>query len=95
MLKDKETAGKEAAKQVVSGSFRTGLVLCLTTGVLGTAFIYGGEVKALMDAAVAAGAGSIFAKYPGFVVTFIAGMLPGVIILPDGPTGSLPPFSGS
>jgi L-rhamnose-H+ transport protein len=79
VLKDKETAGKEAPKQVVSGSFRTGLAICLTTGVLGTAFIYGGEVKPLMDAAVAAGAGSIFAKYPGYVVTFNAGMLAGVI----------------
>jgi len=79
VLKDKETAGKEAAKQVVSGSFRKGLAICLTTGVLGTAFIYGGEVKALMEAAVAAGARSIYAKYPGFVVTFNAGMLPGVI----------------
>ena len=79
VLKEKETTGKEALKQVVSGSFRTGLAICLTTGVLGTAFIYGGEVKALMEAAVAAGAGGIFAKYPGFVVTFNAGMFPGVI----------------
>ncbi len=79
VLKDKETAGKEAPKQVVSGSFKSGLVICLITGALGTAFIYGGEVKALMEAAIAAGAGSIFAKYPAFVVTFNAGMLPGVI----------------
>ncbi|HZP00731.1 MAG TPA: L-rhamnose/proton symporter RhaT [Terriglobia bacterium] len=77
--KEKETTGKDVAKQVVSGSFKTGLAICLVTGALGTAFVYGGEVKALMDAAVAAGAGSIFAKYPGFVVTFNAGMLPGVI----------------
>jgi hypothetical protein len=77
--KEKETAGKDVPKQIVSGTFRTGLVICLITGVLGTAFIYGGEVKALMEATIAAGAGDIFAKYPGFVVTFNAGMFPGVI----------------
>ena len=77
--KEQETTGKDVPKQVVSGSFRTGLVICLTTGVLGTAFIYGGEVKWLMDATVAAGAKDIFAKYPGFVVTFNAGMIAGVI----------------
>lgn len=77
--KEKETAGKDVPKQVVRGSFRTGLVICLITGVIGTAFIYGGEVKSLMEATIAAGANEIFAKYPGFVVTFNAGMLPGVI----------------
>ncbi len=77
--KEKETAGKDVPKQVVTGTFRTGLVICLATGVLGTAFIYGGEVKLLMKATIEAGANDIFAKYPGFVVTFNAGMIPGVI----------------
>jgi hypothetical protein len=77
--KEKETAGKAVPKQVVSGSFRTGLVLCLVTGIIGTAFVYGGEVKSLMEATIAAGAGNIFAKYPGFLVTFNAGMIPSVI----------------
>jgi L-rhamnose-H+ transport protein len=77
--KEKETAGKDVPKQVVSGSFRTGLVICLITGVIGTAFVYGGEAKSLMKATIAAGTNDIFAKYPGYVVTINAGMLPGVI----------------
>ncbi len=77
--KERETAGKDVVKQVVSGSFRTGLIVCLVTGVLGTAFIYGGEVKSLIDASIAAGASDLFAKYTAYVVTFNAGMIPGVI----------------
>lgn len=77
--KEKETQGKDVPRQVVSGSFRTGLATCLFTGVLGTAFIYGGEVKPLMDATIAAGARGVFAKYPGFIVTFNMGTIPGII----------------
>ena len=79
LRKERETEGNKISTQVVSGSFRTGLAICLPTGVLGTAFIYGGEVKSLMNAAIAAGASDIFAKYPGYLVTFNAGMIPGVV----------------
>lgn len=79
--KERETEGKEKVKQVVSGSFRTGLTICLITGALGTAFIYGSKSSAgLVENALAAGASSrLFAEFAALVVTFNAGMIPGVV----------------
>jgi len=78
--KEQETAGKDASKQIVKGSLRTGLTICLTSGVLGTAFIYGGKSStAILAAAEAAGASSLFAFYAAYVVTFNAGTVPGVL----------------
>jgi L-rhamnose-H+ transport protein len=79
--KEKETAGKEQAKQVVQGSFKTGFIICLVTGVLGTAFVYGAKSSgALVDAALASGASSrLYAEFASLLVTFNAGLIPGVI----------------
>ena len=78
--KERETAGKEASSQIVTGSFRTGLVFCLATGVLGTAFIYGGRSSvALINAARAAGAAPDLAFYAAYAITFNAGMIPGLL----------------
>jgi L-rhamnose-H+ transport protein len=78
--KERELVGKDVVKQVVRGNLRTGLVICLVTGVLGTAFIYGGKSStALVDAAKATGAAPTFAFYIAYMVTFNAGMIPGVI----------------
>jgi L-rhamnose-H+ transport protein len=78
--KEKELVGKEAPRQVVSGKFQTGFLICLVCGVLGTAFIYGGKSSTgLVDAARAAGAAPAFAFYIAYMVTFNAGMIPGLI----------------
>jgi L-rhamnose-H+ transport protein len=79
--KERETASKGKPLQVVAGSFRTGLVICLTTGVLGTAFIYGAKSSSgLVGEALAAGAPSrLTAEFVSLLVTFNAGMVPGVI----------------
>lgn len=78
--KEKELAGKVVAQQVVRGKFRTGFIICLVTGVVGTAFIYGGKSSTgLVDAAKAAGAAPAFAFYVAYMITFNAGMIPGVI----------------
>jgi L-rhamnose-H+ transport protein len=78
--KEKETAGKDLRKQVVSGSLRAGLTICLSTGALGTAFIYGGKSSAgLVEAAKTAGASSSYAFYIAYMVTFNAGMIPGLV----------------
>jgi L-rhamnose-H+ transport protein len=79
--KERELVGKEKPLQVVSGSFRTGLVICLVTGALGTAFIYGSKSSAgLVENALRAGASSrLFAEFAALLVTFNAGMIAGVI----------------
>jgi L-rhamnose-H+ transport protein len=79
--KEREQAGKEQIKQVVEGSFKTGLTICLITGVLGTAFVYGSKSSAgLAEAALAAGATSrLYAEFAALLVTFNAGMIPGII----------------
>ena len=78
--KEKELTGQEGPKQVVSGKFQTGFLICLVCGVLGTAFIYGGKSSTgLVDAATTAGAAPAFAFYIAYMITFNAGMLPGVI----------------
>jgi L-rhamnose-H+ transport protein len=78
--KETETGGAGIAKQIVRGNLRTGLIICLISGVLGTAFIYGGKSStAILAAARAAGAPSLVAFYAAYVVTFNAGTVPGVI----------------
>jgi L-rhamnose-H+ transport protein len=77
--KERETAGADV-KQIVSGSFRMGLTICLVCGVLGTAFIYGGKSSAgLLAAAKAAGTPPLFVFYLAYVVTFNAGAVPGIL----------------
>lgn len=77
--RERETAGT-SAPQVVAGSFRVGLTVCLICGVLGTAFVYGGKSStALVDAAKAAGAPPFLAFYVAYAVTFNAGGLVGVV----------------
>jgi L-rhamnose-H+ transport protein len=77
--KERETAGTNE-KQIVQGSFRLGLTICLVCGVLGTAFVYGGKSSfALVDAAKSQGASPTLAFYVAYVVTFNAGAIPGII----------------
>ena len=58
------------------GEFRTGLIACLVTGSLGTAFIYGfASSTELVKAAEAAGAKPMFAGYLAWAVTFSAGFI--------------------
>jgi L-rhamnose-H+ transport protein len=77
--KERETAGTDA-KQIVGGSFRVGLVMCLICGVLGTAFVYGGKSSTtLVEAARSTGAPPMLAFYVAYVVTFNAGAVPGVL----------------
>jgi L-rhamnose-H+ transport protein len=77
--KERETAGT-AEKQVVAGSFRLGLTICLICGVVGTAFVYGGKSSTgLLVAAKAAGASSLLAFCVPFVVTFNAGAVAGTV----------------
>jgi hypothetical protein len=77
--KERETAGKDQ-KQVVRGSFRLGLTMCLICGVLGTAFVYGGKSSVLLVAAAQAhGASPLVAFYAAYAVTFNAGAVAGVL----------------
>lgn len=77
--KERETAGL-GERQIVKGSVRKGLLICLASGLLGTAFIYGGRSStAILAAAQAAGAPSLVAFYAAFVVTFNAGCIPGLL----------------
>jgi len=77
--KERETAGTDV-KQLVGGSFRVGLTMCLICGVLGTAFVYGGKSStALLGAARSTGAPPVLAFYVAYVVTFNAGAVPGVL----------------
>jgi len=77
--KERETAST-SEPQVVAGSFRLGLTICLICGVLGTAFVYGGKSStALVEAAKAAGAQPFMAFYVAYAVTFNAGAVAGVI----------------
>jgi L-rhamnose-H+ transport protein len=77
--KERETAAT-SQPQVVAGSFRLGLTICLICGVLGTAFVYGGKSSTmLVDAAKSAGAPPFMAFYVAYAVTFNAGAIAGVI----------------
>lgn len=78
--KEAETVGQDIGRQIVKGSLRKGLTICLASGALGTAFIYGGKSStAILAAASAAGASSLVAFYAAYVVTFNAGCIPGVL----------------
>jgi L-rhamnose-H+ transport protein len=77
--KERETAGTKE-KQLVGGSFKVGLTMCLICGMLGTAFVYGGKSStALVEAAKATGAAPMLAFYVAYVVTFNGGAIPGVL----------------
>jgi L-rhamnose-H+ transport protein len=77
--KERETAGAEV-KQLVGGSFRVGMTMCLICGVLGTAFVYGGKSStALLAAARSTGAPPMLAFYVAYLVTFNAGAVPGIL----------------
>jgi L-rhamnose-H+ transport protein len=77
-IKEREAGGSQT--QVVKGAFRTGLVICLVCGVLGTAFVYGGKSSAaLLASAKALGAPPLLAFYAAFVVTFNVGAIPGIL----------------
>ena len=77
--KEQETAGS-GAKQVVAGSFRLGLTICLICGVVGTAFVYGMKSSpALVEAAKNAGAAPFLAFYVPYAVTFNAGAVAGTV----------------
>ncbi len=57
--------------------FRAGMIVCLATGVLGTAFIYGfASSHALVNAALNTGTKPSVANYLPFAVTFSAGFIP-------------------
>jgi L-rhamnose-H+ transport protein len=76
--KEREAGGADE-KQLVGGSFRVGLTMCLICGVLGTAFVYGGKSStALLSAAQSTGAPPMLAFYVAYVVTFNAGAIPGI-----------------
>ena len=79
--KESELAGKEQVSQVVAGSFKKGLIICLITGVLGTSFVYGAKSSAgLVDLALASGTSSrLYAEFAALLVTFNAGMIPGIV----------------
>ena len=69
----------EKKSEIVAGKFRTGFVICLVSGVVGTAFIYGGKSSTgLVAAAKGAGAAPRFAFYVAYMITFNAGMIPGL-----------------
>lgn len=77
--KEQETAGS-GAKQIVAGSFRLGLTICLICGVVGTAFVYGMKSSpALVEAAKKAGAAPFLAFYLPYAVTFNAGAVAGTL----------------
>lgn len=77
LRKEKEAAGLAGPKPLVGGGFRTGMIICLITGALGTAFIYGlGSSTRLLKAAAAAGARPVFAACIAWAVTFGAGFVP-------------------
>ncbi len=79
LRKERETAGTDT-QQIVGGSFRLGLTICLICGVLGTAFVYGGKSStALVEAARSTGAPPVLAFYVAYVVTFNAGAVPGIL----------------
>lgn len=77
--RERETARAATAEAPASGGsqFRTGLLLCLVTGVLGTSFIYGFVSSgSLIQAAVSAGARPSLAGYLAWTVVFCTGSIP-------------------
>ena len=77
--REQETVGT-SEKQIVAGSFRLGLTICLICGVVGTAFVYGGKSSTTMlEAAKSTGAPPFLAFYVAYVFTFNAGAIPGIL----------------
>jgi L-rhamnose-H+ transport protein len=80
LRKEREVAGLAEGVPQASSNFRRGLIICLFTGILGTAFIYSlVSSHGLLQAAQAAGAKPLFAGYVAWVVTFNAGFLPNLL----------------
>jgi len=74
--KERETAGQQASAQRLPGSFRTGLIICLITGPLGTVFIYGiGSSTSLLRATEVAGTARVFVGCVAMALTFSVGFL--------------------
>jgi L-rhamnose-H+ transport protein len=74
----REREGAQAASpdSAAQGQYRTGLILCLVTGVIGTSFIYGFVSSGkLIQAAVEAGAKPSFAGYLAWTVVFCTGSI--------------------
>jgi L-rhamnose-H+ transport protein len=79
MRKEKETASLQDVP-VAQGNFRTGLIICLITGPLGTVFIYGlGSSSGLLRATMAAGTKPLFVNCVALAVTFSAGFIANLI----------------
>jgi hypothetical protein len=77
--KEREAAGT-SAPQLVAGSLRLGLTICLICGVVGTAFVYGKDSSTtLVEAAKSRGAPPLLAFYVAYAVTFNAGAVAGII----------------
>jgi L-rhamnose-H+ transport protein len=77
--REREMAGT-GEKQIVAGTFRLGLTICLICGVVGTIFVYGGRSSTgLLIAAKGAGASSLLTFCVPFVVTFNAGAVAGTV----------------
>jgi len=75
--REREAAAAQPGEGGARGEFRTGIILCLVTGVLGTAFIYGFVSSAhLINAALSAGANPAVAGYLAWTVVFCSGSIP-------------------
>ncbi len=71
--KERETSGQQGPEKT-TGKFRTGLIICLTTGPLGTVFIYGiGSSTSLLHATEAAGTAKVFVGCVAMALTFSVG----------------------
>lgn len=74
--RERETAAGAASSTGAQSLFRTGLILCLATGVLGTAFVYGFVSSTdLVRAAADAGAKPSVAGYLAWTVVFCTGSI--------------------
>lgn len=75
--KEAEITSARPGLKSIQGRFRTGMIVCAVTGVLGTAFIYGfASSTSLIRAATDAGAKPLVAGYLAWAVIFTAGYIP-------------------
>lgn len=75
--KEEETTQSHPELKSPRGQFRAGMIVCVVTGVLGTAFIYGfASSTGIVNAAVKAGAKPLVAGYLAWAITFSAGYIP-------------------
>jgi L-rhamnose-H+ transport protein len=75
--REREAAAAQPGEVGARSEFRAGMILCLATGFLGTAFIYGFVSSAnLINAALSAGAKPSVAGYLAWTVVFCAGSIP-------------------